>query len=39
MFPASTNEHYTGPIWASYALLLVAAQSLIGGHFACRAAG
>lgn len=31
MLPASTNEQYTGPIWASYALLLVAAQSLIGG--------
>ena len=31
MFPASTNEHYNGPIWASYALLLVAAQSLTGG--------
>ena len=31
MLPASTNEQYTGPLWASYALLLVAAQSLIGG--------
>ena len=31
MLPASTNEQYTGPIWAAYALLLVAAQSLIGG--------
>ena len=31
MLPTSTNEQYTGPLWASYALLLVAAQSLIGG--------
>ena len=31
MLPVSTNEQYTGPIWAAYALLLVAAQSLIGG--------
>lgn len=31
MLPASTNDIYTGPLWASYALLLVAAQSLIGG--------
>ena len=31
MLPASTNEQYTGPLWASYTLLLVAAQSLIGG--------
>ena len=31
MLPASTNQQYTGPLWAAYALLLVAAQSLIGG--------
>lgn len=31
MLPPSTNENYHGPLWASYALLLVAAQSLIGG--------
>lgn len=31
MLPPSTNENYHGPIWTSYALLLVAAQSLIGG--------
>ena len=31
MLPTSTNEQYTGPLWAAYALLLVAAQSLIGG--------
>ncbi len=31
MLPASTNDSYTGPLWASYALLLVAVQSLVGG--------
>lgn len=31
MLPASTNENYQGPIWASYALLLVALQSLVDG--------
>lgn len=31
MLPTSTNESYRGPLWASFALLPVAAQSLIGG--------
>jgi hypothetical protein len=31
MLAQSTNQYYTGPLWASYALLLAAAQSLIGG--------
>lgn len=31
MLPPSTNHQYEGPLWASYALLLAAAQSLIGG--------
>lgn len=31
MLPPSTNENYHGPLWASYALLPVAAQSLVGG--------
>lgn len=31
MLPQSTNALYDGPLWTSYALLLVAAQSLVGG--------
>lgn len=31
MLPSTTNDLYRGPLWASYALLLVAAQSLVGG--------
>lgn len=31
MLPPSTNAQYLGPLWTSYALLLVAAQSLVGG--------
>lgn len=31
MLPQSTNALYAGPLWTSYALLLVAAQSLVGG--------
>ena len=31
MLPEKTNHLYDAPAWTSYALLLVAAQSLIGG--------
>lgn len=31
MLPQSTNQDYVGPLWAAYALLLAAAQSLLGG--------
>lgn len=31
MLPPSTNAQYVGPLWTSYVLLLVAAQSLVGG--------
>lgn len=31
MLPQSTNALYDGPLWTSYALLLVASQSLVGG--------
>ena len=31
MLPEKTNHLYDAPVWTSYALLLVAVQSLIGG--------
>lgn len=31
MLPKSTNQEYYAPVWTSYMLLLVAAQSLTGG--------
>ena len=31
MLPANSNHFYDGPVWTSYVLLLVAAQTLLGG--------
>ena len=31
MLPASTNSEYRGAVWATFPLLLVALQSLVGG--------
>lgn len=31
LLPASTNQHYAGPPWTAYALLVPAAQTLLGG--------